>query len=84
MKTRVLFGACALLAGILLSASGCSKAAETSKAPPAKKTTPKSNMQTTVEGLTGKTAVDAGKKAEEKLNAINAQREEDIKELDSF
>ena len=41
-------------------------------------------MQTAIEGATGKTAVDTGKKAEAKLDAINSKREEDIKELDAF
>ena len=41
-------------------------------------------MSTELFNLTGKTAIEAGKKAEEKLGKINAQREDDIKELDSF
>lgn len=84
MKTRTILSTCSLLSGILLSMTACSKPEPTADAPAVENTQNKSGMQTAVEGLTGKTAVETGKQAEEKLDAINSKREEDIKDLETF
>ena len=41
----------------------------------------KSTLNTFIEGATGKTAVDAGKRAEEKLLRVSEQRNNDLNEV---
>jgi hypothetical protein len=80
--THLSFLALACCCAVFLSA--CSKSTSTTEPKAEKKPGAKSTMQTAIEGATRKTAVDTGKKAEAKLDAINSKREEDIKELDAF
>ena len=47
----------------------------------AKSENTKSTMNTVIEGATGKTAVDAGKRAEEKLLRISEQHNNDLNEV---
>jgi len=73
----VAFIACA---GLLATfAAGCSRSAstETKQAEPAAKST----TDTVIEGITGKTAVDAGRKARATLEDIGAQRDEEYKAI---
>lgn len=76
---------CALLA------SGCGKrAAKTNEAqpPPAAEAPPpaqeKSLTRQAIEGVTGKTAVDAGQRTKAKVAAIDAQEQEKNKGLDDI
>jgi hypothetical protein len=41
---------------------------------------PKSSATLALEGITGKTAVDAGERAKAQINEISARREEDLRE----
>jgi hypothetical protein len=43
-----------------------------------------SAAQTMIDGFTGKTALQAGKKARETLESVNADREKDMRELEAF
>ena len=55
--------------------AGCAKQSEEVGAKPAK-----SSATLAIEGITGKTAVDAGQRARDQINAISAQRESDLQE----
>jgi hypothetical protein len=71
MKTAI-----ALL--VLLAIVGCRPVAR-SAAPAAKAKAPvKSASQTLIDGFTGRTAVEAGKRAETKIRQISAERDRDL------
>jgi hypothetical protein len=80
--THLSFLALACCAAVFVSA--CSKSGPTPEPKAEQQPAKKSNMQTAIEGATGKTAIETGEKAEAKLDAINSKREEDLKELDAF
>lgn len=75
-----------LLTLLLTMAGGCSRNAQQAKAPPPPAPPPaeKSNVDTLVDGLTGRTAVQAGARARASVNDVNAKREADIAEMDKF
>ncbi len=65
--------------------AGCGDASKPSAPVPAaekKVTEQKTTAQTVIEGFTGKTAVDQGVKARDKLRAIDAQHRKDMEALD--
>jgi len=70
---------------VIALATGCSKP-EPAAPSPGKTDAPasKSASQTLIDGITGKSAVEAKKKAETQLNAVNASREEDMQEMDTL
>lgn len=59
--------------------AGCGKCADKkseTKTPP-----PKSTMQTAVEGFTGKTAVDASKKAQQQIRDVSEKSNKNLNEV---
>lgn len=62
--------------------AGCGKAPEkkvgTAPTPPPEK----GNLQTAVEGFTGKIAVDAGQRAKDQIKAASAARNQNMEELE--
>ena len=58
--------------------SGCGQS-KTKEAKP--KPQGKSTFNTVIDGATGKTAVDAGKKAKEQIEAISKKRNNDLNEI---
>lgn len=67
-----------LLAGLL---AGCSPSPQATPAKPESEPTKKSTIQTAIDGATGKTAVQAHKKAKDTLTKVSAQRDEDLKDV---
>lgn len=65
----------------LLAIAACSPAPPPPTPPPPAE---KSTSQTLIDGITGRTAVRAGDKAKETINAVNAIRKEDMAEVDKF
>lgn len=45
---------------------------------------PSSTLQTAVDGFTGRTAVNAGRKAQDKIRSVAGDRDKEMKEVDSF
>jgi hypothetical protein len=45
---------------------------------------PPSTIETAVDGITGRTAVKAGRKAQDKIRGVVGDRDADMKEVDSF
>jgi hypothetical protein len=43
-----------------------------------------STLETAVDGITGRTAVNAGRKAQDKIRGVVHDRDADMKEVDSF
>ena len=76
-------GACALAAAIAATV-GCSRAT-VEEAPPepaaSAETKEKSTAATVIDGVTGRTALEAHKKARSTIEKINAEREADIQEF---
>ncbi len=72
----------AVLLLLAFLAMGCPPQQNPDAAESEKKPAEKSTAQTAIEGFTGKTAVEAGKRAEKQIEAISAQREQDM--VDAF
>ena len=75
----------AWLSIMVVAAVGCDRnPAPTPRTPPAapamKQETPKSSVGTVIDGLTGKTAVEAGKRAHGQIEKIGSQEQRDINE----
>lgn len=68
--------ACLILAVCGLACS-CGKKEEAAQAPAQPQ---KSTMETAIDGFTGKTAVQAGKKARKDIERISAQKNKDLEE----
>jgi hypothetical protein len=65
---------------MLIAAFGCRKSPE--KTVPEKVAPkPKSSVTVMIEGVTGKTAIDAGEKTKDKIRKISAQHNEDLNEV---
>lgn len=76
MKTR-----CFIMTALI--AAGCGRGPAPAPQPPATAATnepPKSTVSTVVEGLTGKTAIDAGKRARLQLDNVRTQENNAINE----
>lgn len=74
---------CAAAAGLLLAA-GCGQSPPAPQPPPAAQAQPekdKSAVETVVDGITGKTAVEAGKKARSQLEQIGKQEQGAVDEI---
>ena len=68
---------------IILSALavGCPSERQASSPAATTEQAEKSTGQQAIEGFTGKTAIDAGRRAEQTLNRISIQRDKDYEEL---
>ena len=69
-----------ILAALII---GCSKTGENeiNKSSEAKRETPSTLAKDAIEGLTGKTAVDQGEKAKDKIRAISAEQKNELNEV---
>ena len=75
MKTQSVI----ILVGGLLIAGGCGQpSAQEKKQEPSQS---KSTIQTAVEGMTGKTAVDAGKKAQQQIRDVSEKANQSLNEV---
>ena len=77
MKFKILL-CLVVIAGLSLA---CPSEQITQKKDTSVKPAKQSAAQTAIESFTGKTAVDAGKRAEKKIEAINAQRNQDYDDI---
>jgi hypothetical protein len=60
--------------------AGCPRTPEPKKAAAPPPPAPKSASQTLIDGFTGRTAVESGKRARGKIKEISAERDKDLKE----
>lgn len=68
----------ACLAALLIIGAGCRPAASPAPAAPTNAPVEASAISTVVDGLTGKTAVEAGKRARTELERIGKQEQKDL------
>lgn len=79
MNTQTLPFIPAVLAAAVLLA-GCGKREETSPPPPKAPSAVGQTVKDAVDGFTGKTAVDAGRKAQDQIRKISAEHNQELDE----